>query len=35
MSNHEEDERYGGMVDGIIDGLIERYGIDKELIKKD
>jgi hypothetical protein len=33
-SNWEEGERYGGMVDGIIDGLIKKFGIDKVLVKK-
>jgi len=33
MINNEE-KNYGGMVDGLIDGLISKLGVDKELIKK-
>mgnify|MGYP001389733728 FL=1 len=28
------DERYGGIVDSLIDNILERYGISEELIKK-
>ena len=33
MKNNEE-KNYGGMVDSLIDGLVSRLGVDKELIKK-
>ena len=28
------DERYGGIVDSLVDNILERYGISEELIKK-
>jgi len=29
-----EEARYGGMVDNLIDGILDRVGIEPELIKK-
>jgi hypothetical protein len=28
------EERYGGIVDGIVDNILERYGISEELVKQ-
>lgn len=29
-----KEKRYGGIVDGIVDNILERYGISEELIKQ-
>lgn len=28
-----KNERYGGIVDGLVDGLLEKYGISEEMIQ--
>ncbi len=28
------EERYGGIVDSLVDNILERYGVSEELIKK-
>ena len=28
------EEQYGGIVDGLIDGILERFGVSEELIKQ-
>lgn len=30
----KKEERYGGIVDGIVDNILERYGISEELVKQ-
>jgi hypothetical protein len=27
-------ERYGGIIDGLVDNILEKYGISEEMIKK-
>jgi len=27
-------ERYGGIIDGLVDNMLEKYGISEEMIKK-
>lgn len=37
MRNSMSDDRkprYGGIVDGIVDNILERYGISEELVKQ-
>jgi plasmid replication initiation protein len=30
----KEDDKYGGIVDSLIDNILEKYGITDELVKK-
>lgn len=32
--NSDNEKRYGGIVDGIVDNILERYGVSEELVKK-
>tara|TARA_Y100000401_G_scaffold117513_1_gene126762 strand:- start:5989 stop:6201 length:213 start_codon:yes stop_codon:yes gene_type:complete len=34
MPNERDSKRYGGIVDGLVDSLLEKYGVSKELVEK-